>query len=328
MNYEQKYKDALERARNLHKDAIDKGESLRAKQWEIIFPELAESEDERIRNEIIRFLLLPHPEFVGKINHDEWIVWLEKQKTSEEALQYLKENHSPSEVSDFQSAMNIAVAKAYDKGIKDGLEKQGKTNVEQTVSHDYVEIGGVKWATKNVGANAITDYGLHFQWGDTQGYTTAQVPSVKAFRWGDYKWTEDRGDTFIKYNNTDGKTIIYSKDDAVTAAWGDKWRMPTHEEYQALYEATTSEWTTMNGVNGMLFTSKEDSSKTLFFPAAGFCGDGSVWYVGRCGYYWSLSLNTVVVSSSWGMSFGYGSMYPDLSNFRYYGYSVRGVMNC
>ena len=25
MNYEQKYKDALERARNLHKDAIDMG---------------------------------------------------------------------------------------------------------------------------------------------------------------------------------------------------------------------------------------------------------------------------------------------------------------
>ena len=37
MDYEKKYKEALERARNLHKDAIDMEETLRAKQCEIIF---------------------------------------------------------------------------------------------------------------------------------------------------------------------------------------------------------------------------------------------------------------------------------------------------
>ena len=52
--------------------------------------------------------------------------------------------------------------------------------------HDYVEIGGLKWATMNVGANNITDAGLYFQWGDTQGYTAAQVGSgegQKYFGW-------------------------------------------------------------------------------------------------------------------------------------------------
>lgn len=44
IDYEKKYKEALERAKNLHKDAIDMGETLRAKQCEIIFPELVESE--------------------------------------------------------------------------------------------------------------------------------------------------------------------------------------------------------------------------------------------------------------------------------------------
>jgi len=42
--------------------------------------------------------------------------WLDKVMPSEEALKYLKAHHSPSEVSDFQAAMNIAVMKAYDAG--------------------------------------------------------------------------------------------------------------------------------------------------------------------------------------------------------------------
>lgn len=47
------------------------------------FPELKESEDERIRKEIINFLELPHPQFVGKRDHEKWIGWLEKQKGCE-----------------------------------------------------------------------------------------------------------------------------------------------------------------------------------------------------------------------------------------------------
>lgn len=42
--------------------------------------------------------------------------WLDKVMPSEEAMEYLKAHHSPSEVSDFQAAMNIAVMKAYDAG--------------------------------------------------------------------------------------------------------------------------------------------------------------------------------------------------------------------
>lgn len=85
-----------------------------------IFPELKDSEDERIRKSLIDMLKNDEKHYLKEI------AWLEKQKTSEEALQYLRENHSSSEMSDFQVAMNIAVAKAYDKGYNDGLEKQGE----------------------------------------------------------------------------------------------------------------------------------------------------------------------------------------------------------
>ena len=34
--------------------------------------------------------------------------------------------------------------------------------VIDTNGHDYVEIGGIKWATMNIGANSVTDTGLYF----------------------------------------------------------------------------------------------------------------------------------------------------------------------
>lgn len=170
-----------------------------------------------------------------------------------------------------------------------------------TPSHDYVEIGGVKWATMNVGAESITDTGLYFQWGDTQGYTASQVgegEGKKYFYWGDYKYNSstDEGIVLSKYNSTDSKTVLESSDDAVNAAWGGNWRMPTTAEYQALGEAVNAVWTTNynnSGVNGIVCTDKTDSSKVLFFPAAGYCKYGEVNYVGEGGDYWSSSLSTI-----------------------------------
>ena len=99
-----------------------------------IFPQLKESRDEKIRKTLINFFDgWGDKVWDSGIKYSEVIAWLEKQKTSEESLQYLRENHSPSEMSDFQAAMNIAVAKAYDKGYNDGLERQG----EQKPAEEY-----------------------------------------------------------------------------------------------------------------------------------------------------------------------------------------------
>ena len=38
-----------------------------------------ESEDEKIRKEIIDFFELPHPQFVGKRDQEKWLAWIEKQ---------------------------------------------------------------------------------------------------------------------------------------------------------------------------------------------------------------------------------------------------------
>ena len=198
--------------------------------------------------------------------------------------------------------------------------------------HPYVEIGGLKWATMNVGATSETDYGLYFQWGDTQGYTASQVGSgegQKYFGWSDYKWTEDEGLTFTKYNNTDGKTVLDIEDDAVRANWGGAWRMPTTEEFQALGNAVDAVWTTDyngSGVNGLLCTDKSDSTKTLFFPAAGIADNGSVSYVGdECGVK-SSSLLIGDVINSLGVYFSDGLVIWGSESGRCYGVPVRGVV--
>jgi len=209
--------------------------------------------------------------------------------------------------------------------------------VPPTPSHDYVEIGGVKWATMNVGANSVTDYGLFFQWGDTQGYTAAQCGSgegQKYFGWADYKYgngTSSPSTTdMTKYNSTDGKTVLEASDDAVTAAWGGQWRMPTYNEYVALGGAVTSAWTADyqgSGVSGLVLTDKTDSSKTLFFPACGYCSDGSVYNVGSGGRYWASSLRTNWVQYAYYLYLDVSSVFWQNNIDRRYGYSVRAVAN-
>lgn len=207
----------------------------------------------------------------------------------------------------------------------------------QTPSHEYVEIGGVKWATMNVGATSVTDKGLYFQWGDISGYTASQVGSgsgQKYFGWADYKYgngTSSPGATgMTKYNSTDGKTVLEASGDAVTAAWGGSWRMPTKDEYVALGNAVTSAWTANyqgSGVAGIICTDKTDSSKTLFFPACGHCYNGSVYYVGSYGYYWSSSLYSSNVQYAYSLLFNDGFVsWQSHTVSRCDGFPVRGVV--
>ena len=86
MDYEQKYKEALERAKTLYENA----NGMILKKWvEQVFPELRESEDERIRKWIINDIrynmdneTLENSEY--KKQGEKAIAWLEKQGEKEE----------------------------------------------------------------------------------------------------------------------------------------------------------------------------------------------------------------------------------------------------
>lgn len=70
-----RYDDALERAKLSRLQLLDIGEE--ATEIEYIFPELAESEDERIGKEIIKYIKDLNK--CGFLYREEWITWLEKQ---------------------------------------------------------------------------------------------------------------------------------------------------------------------------------------------------------------------------------------------------------
>ena len=85
MDYEKKYKEALERARALRNEAIEEEYAVDyIKDYETIFPELRESEDERIRKEIIGYLnsRVATAEETELLYFKRWIAYLEKQKDS------------------------------------------------------------------------------------------------------------------------------------------------------------------------------------------------------------------------------------------------------
>ena len=76
------YDEAIKRAGNLHKDAVEMGNNMTSKTCEIIFPELKESEDERIRKELIEHIKAnKDADYVlfKKFSPDDVIAWLEKQ---------------------------------------------------------------------------------------------------------------------------------------------------------------------------------------------------------------------------------------------------------
>lgn len=82
-NFEQEYKKAFEAAKGLH----DAGNALTKKQMEIVFPQLAESEDKRIARAINNMLpFIPDEAYANNgVTKEDVLTWLEKQKEQKPA---------------------------------------------------------------------------------------------------------------------------------------------------------------------------------------------------------------------------------------------------
>ena len=207
----------------------------------------------------------------------------------------------------------------------------------KAVMDDYqlIDLGlpsGTLWLDRNIGASSPEDAGLYFAWGETQGYTADEVGKTKQFSWDDYKYANGAYNKLTKYCNdssygndgyTDDLTTLETTDDAVLQNVH-KYSMPTKEQLQELIDGTTSIWTTQNGVNGRLFTSKTNGN-SIFVPAAGNGLYGSVNNVGSYGGLWSSSLNEDFTTGAWYLGFFSGNV-GLYSLSRCYGQSVRGVV--
>jgi len=135
--------------------------------------------------------------------------------------------------------------------------------------HAYVDLGlpsGTKWATMNVGASSVADYGNYYQYGKGSAqYTTTSGQS-------NYSGTENPLATSV---------------DTAAQEWGGSWHMPTQAQLNELTANTTYQWVTDyngSGINGGTFTA---NGQTLFIPAAGEYINGSQSEVGSGGVVWS-----------------------------------------
>ena len=128
---------------------------------------------------------------------------------------------------------------------------------EHINGHDYVIIGGLKWATMNVGATTVaesnaTAFGDFYAWGEIDTYYKSYTDtSVSWYKQTDlthipgskfsHNWPNYSGgnDSFKEWNPVpyDDKYQLTADYDVARREWGGTWRIPTMDDFRKLYEA-------------------------------------------------------------------------------------------
>ena len=190
----------------------------------------------------------------------------------------------------------------------------------------------VKWASFNLGASRPEESGASVAWGETDPYyyTTPFVwneGKEAGYDWPSYKWCNGSSSSITKYNTT-SLTQLELADDAVHAHLGDKWRIPTEDEWKELRNNCTFEWTAMSGVRGFLVTSNKPghTHHYIFLPANGWVEKTSWYGAGESGLYWSSCNSTSEKGKAGIFTFSNGD--SDLTHGwidRCYGIGIRPV---
>ena len=126
-----------------------------------------------------------------------------------------------------------------------------------------IDLGlSVKWASWNVGASSVEEYGGLYGWGDPTGTATGKGPGVSA-----------------------GGEISGTEYDIAQAKWGDSWRMPTKAEMEELLNKCIKTTATRNGISGLEFTGPNGNS--IFLPNGGSREGTKIVFQGTDSYYWT-----------------------------------------
>lgn len=195
--------------------------------------------------------------------------------------------------------------------------------------HDYVLIGGKKWATMNVGATTVagsytTAFGDYFVWGETTPYYSSinlTSNETATLTWGyknssysieNYKYCVN--EIMVKYISP--YQNLENCDDAAVANWGGTWHTPTMDDFYSLIEACAGKkygvsWNTLSNTNkdtkGIYYLSQnqailpeysgvagflfvEDSTHKVFFPITGYINNSTFDSANSAGY-WSSTLS-------------------------------------
>ena len=175
--------------------------------------------------------------------------------------------------------------------------------------YDYVDLGlpsGTLWATKNVGAVDVWDYGNYYRFGTGSRKYIYNSPSDDT----DYY----QGQHFV---------LPLGYDTACLSLGGD-WEMPTREQIRELIDETGIEWVENyrnSGVSGMTFS---NNGQELFIPAGGWIQSGEQAGVGSYCDIWSKEKST---SSDANLLTAYIDGYVNINTVHCLtGMNVRGVI--
>ena len=157
----------------------------------------------------------------------------------------------------------------------------GHTNLGSTASFttqskypvaEMVDLGlSVKWAKWNIGASSEDEYGSYIAWGDNTGENTSYTNS-------DYP--------------NDYSDISGTKYDVATTQWGDKWRMPTPDEWKELDNLEKQIVTLDNGTKAYKVIAS--NGNYIYLPRGGYQTSKGKQDVNQSASYWT-SENTAEV---------------------------------
>lgn len=191
--------------------------------------------------------------------------------------------------------------------------------------YDYVDLGlksGLKWATYNIGATKIFEYGDYFTWGSTNANSLGSAyvqfyVSDPQWGYGELSITKYNSDSAYTYESgvIDNKTVLEPSDDAAAVIWGKSWRMPTKEELEELIDGCTWVWVDNyggSGISGLMGTSKTNGNTILLHAAGCYYNTGGYYHMdssfipdtyggdGTFAFYWSSSLDKEDSINAWG----------------------------
>ena len=239
------------------------------------------------------------------------------------------------------TAKSAGTAKIYVVTNDGGYSATCSITVTNGLYDGAVDMGlpsGVKWASCNLGATKPEEYGDYYAWGEIKPYYSSFNPlkwnsgKENGYTWSSYKWcmgtftsmTKYCTDSGYGYNGfMDGKSVLDPEDDVAHVILGGNWRMPTIEEFEELIKYSIFAWTTINGVNGCIITSKI-TWNSIFLPAAGLFGYTDLPSVGKMCNYWSSSVVKDYPDNAWYWVFGADVSYK-YRYYRYWGHSIRPV---
>ena len=208
-------------------------------------------------------------------------------------------------------------------GAKSNVGKQEiphQIESEETLlstSGSIIEVNGYKaidlglsvlWADFNVGADSVQQQGGLYGWGDPTGDKKSQNV---------YDYLRIRGGLYL----ATPQNISGTEYDIAKTKWGEKWRIPTREQWKEL--VVNCKWTRMSLSNVAGYNVEGPNGNSIFLPATGIRFGEDISNL-DCGNYWTSELVPGDIECAYYYYFD-ADKYNDTIGTRNYVYSGRAV---